>query len=41
VISEAMRKAIHLTYYRRNLQDKFNKDNGITPKTVFSEIKDM
>ncbi|MFC1798150.1 hypothetical protein ACFLY2_03460 [Patescibacteria group bacterium] len=22
-----MRKAIHLTYYRRNLQDKFNKEN--------------
>ena len=41
VISEAMRKAIHLTYYRRNLQDKFNKENWIIPKTVFSEIKDM
>ncbi|MDD2871276.1 MAG: excinuclease ABC subunit UvrB [Candidatus Gracilibacteria bacterium] len=41
VVSEAMRKAIHLTYYRRNLQDKYNKENGITPKTVFSEIKDM
>lgn len=41
VISEAMKKAINLTYYRRNLQDKYNQKNGITPKTVFSEIKDM
>ena len=41
IVSEAMRKAIHLTYYRRNLQDKYNKENWITPKTVYSEIKDM
>ena len=41
VVSEAMRKAIHLTNYRRNLQDTYNKENGITPKTVYSEIKDM
>jgi excinuclease ABC subunit B len=41
VVSEAMRKAIDLTYYRRNLQDEYNKKNGITPKTVYSEIKDM
>ena len=41
VVSEAMRKAIHLTNYRRWIQDKYNKENGITPKTVYSEIKDM
>ena len=41
VISEAMRKAINMTYYRRELQEKYNKENGITPKTVFSEIKDI
>ncbi|MCD5385266.1 excinuclease ABC subunit UvrB, partial [Candidatus Gracilibacteria bacterium] len=41
IVSEAMRKAINLTYYRRNLQDKYNKENGITPKTVYSQIKDM
>ena len=41
IISEAMRKAINLTYYRRNLQQKYNEENGITPTTVFSEIKDM
>ena len=36
-----MRKAINMTYYRRELQEKYNKENGITPKTVFSEIKDI
>ena len=41
IVSEAMRKAIHLTYYRRNLQAKYNEENDIIPKTVFSDIKDM
>lgn len=41
IVSEAMRKAIALTYYRRNLQADFNKEHWITPKTVFSDIKDM
>ena len=41
VVSEAMRKAIDLTYYRRNLQEEYNRKNNITPKTVYSEIKDM
>jgi len=36
-----MRKAINLTYYRRNLQAKYNEENGIRATTVFSEIKDM
>lgn len=41
VISQAMEKAINLTYYRRNLQNEYNKQHGITPKTVYSAIKDM
>jgi excinuclease ABC subunit B len=41
VVSEAMRKAIHLTNYRRQLQDKYNKKHNITPETVYSQIKDM
>ncbi len=41
VISEAMKKAINLTYYRRNLQDIYNNKNNIIPKTIFSSIKDM
>ncbi|USN58972.1 MAG: UvrB/UvrC motif-containing protein [Candidatus Peribacteria bacterium] len=41
VVSEAMRKAILLTNYRRNLQHEYNTQNGITPTTVYSSIKDM
>jgi len=41
VISEAMKKAIILTYYRRELQQEYNKKNNIVPETVFSSIKDM
>lgn len=41
IISESMRKAIALTYYRRNLQKTYNEKNAITPTTVFSSIKDM
>ena len=41
VVSESMRKAINMTYYRRELQQKYNKEHNITPKTVFSEIKDI
>lgn len=41
IISEAMKKAIELTYYRRKLQHAHNEKNWITPKTVYSAIKDM
>lgn len=41
IISEAMRKAIDLTYYRRWLQDEYNKKHKITPTTIYSQIKDM
>lgn len=40
-ISPAMQKAIDLTDFRRKLQDDFNKENNITPKTVFSSIKEI
>jgi excinuclease ABC subunit B len=36
-----MKKAIDLTYYRRNIQNKYNEKNNIIPKTILSEIKDM
>jgi excinuclease UvrABC helicase subunit UvrB len=36
-----MKKAIGLTYYRRNLQHAHNEKHGIVPKTVYSAIKDM
>ena len=41
VISEAMKKAIGLTYYRRKLQHAHNEAQWVTPKTVYSAIKDM
>ena len=41
VISRAMKKAIDLTYYRRWMQQKHNEKNGITPKTIYSSIKDI
>ncbi len=41
IISEAMRKAINLTYYRRNLQQEYNKKHNIVPKTVYSSIKEI
>jgi len=41
VVSEAMKKAINLNYYRRWLQIEHNEKNWITPKTVYSTIKDM
>ncbi len=41
VISQAMLRAIHLTEYRRWLQDEFNKKHGITPTTVYSKIKEI
>jgi len=41
IISEAMRKAINLTYYRRTLQEKYNKEHNIIPKTVYSSIKEI
>jgi excinuclease ABC subunit B len=41
IVSEAMRKAINLTNYRRNLQNKYNEEAGIVPKTIFSSIKDI
>ncbi|MDD5213748.1 MAG: excinuclease ABC subunit UvrB [Candidatus Gracilibacteria bacterium] len=40
IISNAMRKAIDLTYYRRGVQNKYNEENNITPTTVISEIKE-
>jgi len=41
VISNAMKKAMELTYYRRGIQQAHNEKNGITAQTVFSTIKDI
>ena len=41
VISQAMKKAIELTYYRRWIQIAHNEKTWMTPITVFSSIKDI
>ena len=41
VISQAMKKAIDLTYYRRWIQMEHNKKHNITAQTVYSSIKDI
>lgn len=41
VISQSMKKAIDLTYYRRGIQHAHNVEHGIDPTTVFSSIKDI
>jgi excinuclease ABC subunit B len=40
-ISPAMKEAMDETARRRDLQLKFNEDNGITPKTIEKEIHDI
>ena len=40
-VSDAMRIAITETERRRNIQGKYNKDNGIIPKTIVKEIRDL
>ena len=37
--TESMKKAIETTRKRRELQEKFNKEHGITPKTIIKEVK--
>ena len=39
-VSEAMGIAIDETNRRRGIQEKYNKDHNITPKTVIKEIRD-
>ena len=41
VISESMDKAIKETNRRREIQNKYNKENNITPKTIIKEIREI
>ncbi len=41
VVSEAMEAAIEETKRRREIQDKFNKEHGITPRTIIKDIKEV
>ncbi|MBO5414212.1 MAG: UvrB/UvrC motif-containing protein, partial [Bacilli bacterium] len=40
-ISEAMEKSIEETNRRRNIQIKYNEENGIVPKTIIKDIKEV
>ena len=40
-VSDAMDKAIKETNRRRTIQENFNKEHGITPKTIYKEIRDV
>lgn len=40
-ISEAMKIAIEETKRRRSIQEKYNEEHHITPKTIMKEIKDI
>lgn len=40
-ITDSMREAIDVTERRRSLQMKFNKEHGITPKTIVKPIRDV
>ncbi len=41
VVSESMQEAIEETKRRREIQDKYNKEHGIIPKTITKEIKEV
>ena len=40
VMSDAMKKAIYETNRRRAIQEKYNEEHNITPKTIIKEIRD-
>ena len=40
-ISEAMKYTIEETARRRSIQEKYNKDNNIIPKTIVKDIKEV
>lgn len=40
-ITGSMRRAIDETQRRRNLQQKFNEEHGIVPKTIKKDIRDI
>ena len=39
-LTESMEKAIHETNRRRKIQEQYNKENGITPKTIQKSVRD-
>lgn len=41
IITESMRKTIEETNRRREIQEKYNEEHGITPKTVFKSREEI
>ena len=41
IVSEAMDEAIKETKRRREIQEKYNEEQGIVPKTIIKEIKEV
>lgn len=41
VITESMRKTIDETNRRRKLQEEYNKEHGITPKTIYKSVEEI
>lgn len=39
-VTESMKKAIEETYRRRSIQDRYNQEHNIIPKTVYKHITD-
>ena len=40
-ITESMRKTIEETRRRRSIQDAYNKENGVVPKTIIKGVRDV
>ena len=40
-MSDSMKEAITETERRRAIQEKYNKDHGITPKTIIKDIQEL
>lgn len=40
-MSEAMKEAISETSRRRKIQEEYNKEHGITPKTVMKALREV
>lgn len=40
-VTKSMQKAIEETYRRREIQDKYNKEHNITPKSIVKDVRDV